>query len=184
MKPPFGNTIFARLITADECDSLGRTDPVLLATALEGFTLTLGVITTVAAKNADADGCTVEFVEGDELVYAPLSSLTPTLHGARIPIAGTFTGMCVATATPILVDDVRTDPRATNPSYAVKLGAISIVAEPILIDGQVVGAVKMLSSRPGHFNARHSELIALLAGNITSVLLLARFTLRDMAALA
>src|SRR4051794_17394138 len=81
-----------------------------------------------------------------------------------IPLGEGITGIAAATRQPLLVGDVRTDPR-----YLPALDAVrSELAVPMIARGKLVGIIDIQSTRVGAFSESDSSLLRLIASRATS----------------
>jgi sigma-B regulation protein RsbU (phosphoserine phosphatase) len=107
----------------------------------------------------------------------------------RIHIGEGITGAAAATGRPVLVNDVRKDPRYLNVLDAVR----SELAVPMLARGRVVGVIDIQSTRLNAFTEAEQGIVALIAGRVAMAIDNARLyrrvvkqnrTLRTLAAIA
>ena len=81
-----------------------------------------------------------------------------------VPLNEGITGAAAATRQPILVDDVRQDPRYLNALDAVR----SELAVPMMVRGQLVGVIDLQSTRPKAYTEQERSLIRLIAARVAS----------------
>ena len=79
-----------------------------------------------------------------------------------IPLGEGITGSAAAIRMPILVDDVRTDPRYLNALDAVR----AELAVPMLARGKLVGVIDVQSSRSGAYREQDRSLLQLIATRV------------------
>lgn len=91
---------------------------------------------------------------------------TKVAHGVgelRIPAGSGIIGSCITEQRNIIVNDVASDRRfLTRIDQASGYQTESVVAVPLRVDGQVIGALQVLN-KPGGFSSRDAELLNLLA---------------------
>jgi phosphoserine phosphatase RsbU/P len=79
-----------------------------------------------------------------------------------IQVGEGITGSAAATRQPILVRDVRTDPRYLNALDAVR----AELAVPMLVRGKLVGIIDLQATRLNAFSEQDRALLALIAGRV------------------
>ena len=122
--------------------------------------LVVGVMTALP----QAEGGTIELIDGPELVYhAPRGSIAD-YGGLRIPIRGSLAGRSVLTGRPLLFADVRTEGDGAAQDLLARLGVRSCLVVPIARSGQVMGVLKLQSGRPGAFGEDDLQVARLFAG--------------------
>jgi signal transduction histidine kinase/CheY-like chemotaxis protein/GAF domain-containing protein len=119
----------------------------------------------VMAAVSQAEGAVIELREGDDLVYRSARGALEPHVGLRIPIDGSLSGHCLATAKPVLCPDLLVDPRVRR-DLVGPLNARSAVCVPILRGDAAVGVLKLQSSRPDAFTGLDLHVATLFAGTI------------------
>ena len=79
---------------------------------------------------ADADGITVVLRQGDEVFYAAEDAISPLWTGQRFPVERCISGLAIMAGEPILIPDIRNDPRVPLNAYLATFVA-SMAAFPI-----------------------------------------------------
>lgn len=79
---------------------------------------------------ADADGITVVLREGMEVFYAAEDAISPLWTGQRFPVERCISGLAIMAGEPILIPDIRNDPRVPLNAYLATFVA-SMAAFPI-----------------------------------------------------
>jgi GAF domain-containing protein len=69
------------------------------------------VLRSSARLLADADGITIVEREGDEVRYVTEDAIAPLWQGQRFPIRQCVTGIALTSGAPVLIPDIRADPR-------------------------------------------------------------------------
>jgi len=84
----------------------------------------------------------------------------------RIPVGQGISGAAAADRRPILVADVRNDPRYINSIDSVR----SELAVPLLFKNQVVGVIDIQSSQVDYFTPEQREILVLLASRLATAI--------------
>lgn len=79
---------------------------------------------------ADADGITVVLRQGEEVFYAAEDAISPLWTGQRFPVERCISGLAIMAGEPILIPDIRNDPRVPLNAYLATFVA-SMAAFPI-----------------------------------------------------
>ncbi len=84
----------------------------------------------------------------------------------RIPVGQGITGAAAASRQPILVPDVRNDPRYINAIDSVR----SELSVPLLFKNQVIGVIDIQSSQVDYFTSEQQEVLVLLATRLSTAI--------------
>ena len=84
----------------------------------------------------------------------------------RVPVGQGISGAAAASRQPILVADVRSDPRYINAIDSVR----SELAVPLLFKHQVIGVIDIQSSQVDYFTPEQQEILVLLAGRLATAI--------------
>src|SRR6266700_4068853 len=84
----------------------------------------------------------------------------------RVPVGQGISGAAAASRQPILVADVRNDPRYINAIDSVR----SELAVPLLFKHQVIGVIDIQSSQVDYFTPEQQEILVLLAGRLATAI--------------
>jgi sigma-B regulation protein RsbU (phosphoserine phosphatase) len=84
----------------------------------------------------------------------------------QIPLGEGLTGTAAGSRQPILVPDVRTDPRYLNALDAVR----AELAVPMLVRSKLVGVIDLQSTRPNAFSEQHRSLLVLIASRVATAI--------------
>ncbi|XVV08407.1 PAS domain S-box protein [Actinoplanes sp. CA-131856] len=117
----------------------------------------------------DADGATVELVQGDDLVYAATAGTLAAAINAHVPVAGSLSGQVLTTGAPASCSDTTADPRVDR-AACERHGIGSMMIAPLHAENRVIGCLKVSSARPGAFDAPEVQQLALLADSLSSAL--------------
>ena len=88
------------------------------------------------------------------------------LNAWRLPVGQGISGSAAASRQPILVGDVRTDPRYINAIDSVR----SELAVPLLFKNQVIGVIDIQSTKVDYFTPEQQEILVLLAGRLSTAI--------------
>jgi GAF domain-containing protein len=134
----------------------------------ESFRALLSAIVEVARSIFGAKASSILLLdpEADELVFeAVVGEGEESLLGVRFPAGKGIAGWVLATRTPLVIEDVRTDPRFAS-DVAEDTGYVpsGLMAAPLLHDEDSLGVLEVLD-RPGQslFSLQEMELLGLFA---------------------
>jgi GAF domain-containing protein len=134
----------------------------------ESFRALLGAIVQVARAIFGAKASSILLLdeESEELVFeAVVGEGEESLLGMRFPADHGIAGWVLATRTPLVIEDVRTDPRfATDVAEGTGYVPSGLMAAPLLHDEEVLGVLEVLD-RPerAHFSLQEMDLLGLFA---------------------
>jgi GAF domain-containing protein len=157
--------------------------------AEEDFGALLRSIVVVARAIFGAEASSIFLVddETDELVFAAVAREEEQhLVGRRIPSSQGIAGWVLSARTPLVLEDVRADPRFSQEA-AAETGYVpkGLMAVPLLHDDEPLGVLQVLD-RPAQstFSLAEMELLGLFATQAALALALLRKARRARAALA
>jgi N-acetylmuramoyl-L-alanine amidase len=131
---------------------------------LEQFVLddVLHLVAERAMTITGADGVAIAFAEGDAIVCrASVGQIVPDA-GVRLDPNSAFSGACFRTASVARCDDTENDTRVSVQACR-RLGALSIVAVPLLGRHNVLGLIEAFSTRVRGFDDNDIRTLRLLA---------------------
>jgi GAF domain-containing protein len=134
----------------------------------ESFRALLAAIVEVARSifGARASSILLLDVEAEELVFeAVVGEGEDELLGMRFPAGKGIAGWVLATRTPLVIEDVRTDPRfASDVAEGTGYVPSGLMAAPLLHDEEALGVLEVLD-RPERslFSLQEMELLGLFA---------------------
>ena len=131
---------------------------------LEQFVLddVLHLVAERAMTITGADGVAIAFAEGDAIICrASVGQIVPD-RGVRLDPNSAFSGACFRTASVARCDDTENDTRVSAQACR-RLGALSIVAVPLLGRRNVLGLIEAFSTRARGFNDDDIRTLRLLA---------------------
>jgi PAS domain S-box-containing protein len=114
-----------------------------------------------------AEGAVIEMREGEELVYRATKGELVPHAGLRLPLNGSLAGACLLSGKPLIVPDVRQDARVKQ-DLVERLRLRSCVLVPVRRAEEVVGVLKLQSSRRDAFTASDLKLAQILAGTVSA----------------
>ncbi len=114
-----------------------------------------------------AEGAVIEKRDGDELVYRAVRGSLAGHVGLRLPVEGSLAGHCVAEGRSALVADVLADSRVKG-DIVEALRLRSCVVVPVRRSGNVVGVLKLQSSRRDAFAEADLRLAQVFAGTVSA----------------
>ena len=120
-------------------------------------------------KLTNADGAAVEMVEGEELVYHAVSGEAQGHVGLRLQVSSSISGECVKRKEILRSDDTETDTRVDQEATR-QTGARSLIVVPLYHLQEVVGVLKVFSTRVQAFNNRDVDTLQLMAGLIAAAM--------------
>ena len=88
------------------------------------------------------------------------------MNNWRIPIGQGISGSAAASRRPILVADVRNDPRYINAIDSVR----SELSVPLLFKNEVIGVIDIQSRQVDYFTPEQQEILMLLAGRLSTAI--------------
>ncbi len=156
--------------------------------AEESFAELLRSIVVVARAIFGAKGSSVFLhdADTDELVFAAVAGEDEqSLVGRRMPSSQGIAGWVLQSRTPLVLEDVRSDPRWAR-GFAEETGYVpkGLMAVPLLHDEEVLGVLQVLD-RPERstFSLKEMELLGLFGAQAAIALALLRSARRARAAL-
>ncbi len=84
----------------------------------------------------------------------------------RIPVGKGITGTAAQTGQPVLVGDVRSDPRYLSAVESVR----SEIAVPLILKGRVIGVLDIQSREPDAFTHEQQQVLALVASRLAGAM--------------
>ena len=104
---------------------------------------------------------------GNDLIFAAVAP-TPadTLVGSRIPLADGIANWVIKEKEPIVVDDVRNDPRFDGYLDSITgLTTRSLLATPLTVEDSPIGLIQVINKAGGEFNQQDLELLEALTSS-------------------
>jgi len=153
----------------------------------EEFSRLLRSIVEVARAIFGAKASSIFLLDGDELVFAAVAGEEEQfLVGRRLPSSTGIAGWVASSRTPLVLEDVQSDPRFAR-DVAEDTGYVpsGLMAVPLLEDEDVLGVLQVLD-RPqrARFSLQEMELLGLFAGQAAIALSLLGTARNARAALA
>lgn len=120
-------------------------------------------------KVTSASGAVVEMIEGDDMVYKAASGAGAGFVAMRLRRQGSLSGQCIAENKMLISTDTRDDPRVDR-AACEKIGVRSMLVVPLLREGTAIGVLKIMSGKPGAFDASDIQTVQLMAGFLGAAL--------------
>ena len=116
-----------------------------------------------------AQGCVIEIVEQDEMVYRSVYGSAASHLGLRLKKDTSLSGLCISQNAILVCKDTETDPRVDKLASR-KIGMRSMVVAPLHHDGQTIGVLKVFSPEADAFT--HCDIITLqvVSGLLSAVM--------------
>jgi diguanylate cyclase (GGDEF)-like protein len=114
-------------------------------------------------------GATLQWADGDALVYRAASGRAAPFRGTRVARADGLAGECVRHGAALRCDDAERDPRV-NLGLCRRTGTRSMVIVPLRYDRRVVGVLQATSPEPYAFSALDEHTLHLMAGLVAAAL--------------
>ena len=115
-----------------------------------------------AASITGATAAVIELRDGDEMVYRSGTATMREHLGLRLPVDGSFSGLCMTTGQTQVSRDTLEDPRV-NAKAARRSGTRSLIVTPLRHGNALVGVLKVMADTPGRFDADDASALELLA---------------------
>jgi diguanylate cyclase len=114
-----------------------------------------------------ADGASVELIEKQELVYSAASGIAAKFLGLRLKIDNSLSGRSIDARVPLICYDIESDDRV-NKEACRQIGLNSMIVVPLVYRNDVVGILKVLSTKAGHFKDEDIKILELMSGLIAA----------------
>jgi GAF domain-containing protein len=148
----------------------------MLTTSLEVSDV-LEKMTEAAARMTQATFCACYLVDEQQgdLCYAAGRGVNPSLwQGLRLKVGEGLVGAVVAEDRPLLVPDIRQDPRAARVDLDEAEGLRAMIYAPLRSRGKVIGALAAGRPEPNSFGEDHLRLLSTFADHASSAIANAR----------
>ncbi len=129
----------------------------------------MDLVTERSQHITNADGASVELIEKNELVYSAASGIAEKFLGLRLQIENSLSGLCIQARGPLISDDIETDDRV-NKNACRQIGLNSMIVVPLIYKNEVVGIIKVLSKKAGHFCEEDIKILELMSGLIAAAM--------------
>lgn len=116
-----------------------------------------------------ADGACVELIEQDELVYSAASGIAERYLGLRLNMENSLSGECIKSRVPLISNDIEQDDRV-NKAACRQIGLNAMIVIPLICRNDVVGVLKVLSAKAGHFNNDSIKILEFISGLIAAAM--------------
>jgi diguanylate cyclase (GGDEF)-like protein/PAS domain S-box-containing protein len=122
---------------------------------------------------SQAEGATLELLEGDGLLYHAAQGMAAGAMGRRTSLYSSLSGLCVRTNSSQLCRDCQNDDRV-DVDACIRLGVHSALAVPLPIGDKTIGVLKLVSPRLADFDEHDVALAELLVAPLAYGLSAAR----------
>ncbi|XDD53697.1 diguanylate cyclase [Leptospira sp. WS4.C2] len=129
----------------------------------------LDFITLRAKEITDSEGAVFELVEGEDLVYRAASGSAEKQIGLRIPMKGSFSGLSLQSKTSLYCVDSEEDNRVNREACRV-VGLRSMIVLPLYFDSEILGVLKVHSSKIGFYSPNDAYVLNMLSGTLAAIL--------------
>jgi two-component system NtrC family sensor kinase len=149
---------------ADELSALLATSRLI--TARLDLVSVLDRISKAVTTLTGATGCGIGLLtpDGAALVHAAAHGFkSDEWRALRLPVGEGIIGRCADTRAPILVDDVRVDPRSARRDVDEREGIRSMLCVPMLVGGSLLGVIAAFSTRAAAFAPQHQRVLEAFA---------------------
>lgn len=116
-----------------------------------------------------ASGAVVEIAEGEDMVYAAATGLAKDKVGLRLKACTSLSGLCIQKGQVLNCKDASTDQRVDYEACR-KVGLSSMLVAPLQTDGQLVGVLKVFSSKVDAFDDVDVQILQLSASIISAAI--------------
>ncbi|TGL05077.1 GGDEF domain-containing protein [Leptospira levettii] len=140
-----------------------------LTAANPDIPLLLDLITLRSKELVSAEGAVFELVEGDDLVYRAASGSASNQIGLRLHVSGSFSGLSLQSKEILYCVDSEEDNRVNREACRV-VGLRSMIVVPLYFDLEVLGVLKVFSSKPRYFHENDLHTLDMLSGTMAAVL--------------
>ncbi|AWL13357.1 hypothetical protein HMF8227_02909 [Saliniradius amylolyticus] len=129
----------------------------------------LNAITRLAEQLTFATGAVVELVDGDEMVYRAATGMAAKNVGLRLKRETSLSGLCVKENKVLNCGDAMNDPRVDK-AACEKVGLKSMLVVPMAHQDQLLGVLKVFSSKTNAFDEVDIQVLTLATKIISAVL--------------
>ncbi|ACV63004.1 diguanylate cyclase with GAF sensor [Desulfofarcimen acetoxidans DSM 771] len=129
----------------------------------------MDLVTQRTQHITNADGASVELVEKRELVYSATSGIAEKFLGLRLDMENSLSGECIRVGVPLISNDIESDDRV-NKNACRQIGLNSMIVVPLIFRNDIVGVIKVLSAKAGHFNDDNIKILELMSGLIAAAM--------------
>lgn len=84
---------------------------------------------------------------------------TAEWRALELPVGEGIIGRCAETCQPILVDDIRRDPRSARRDVDEREGIRSMLCVPMMLGDRLLGVISAFSTRPAVFAPHHQRVL-------------------------
>lgn len=125
------------------------------------------LVTQKTQQITNSDGACVELIEKGQLVYSAASGIAEKFLGLRLNMESSLSGECILSRQPLISNDIENDDRV-NKVACRQVGLSAMVVVPLVYRDDVVGVIKVLSKRVGHYAKDHIKVLEMMSGLIAA----------------
>ncbi len=126
----------------------------------------LNRIVHAAADFSDSEACSIMLYDESrqQLYFQTATNLDkPLMRGLQVPVEGSIAGWIFTNRKPIIVSDVRNDPRHfVRIEESTEFKTRSILGVPLITKDKVIGVLEAINKRSGEFTREDEELLMTL----------------------
>jgi diguanylate cyclase (GGDEF)-like protein len=154
--------------TERELRAIIRTQTEIAASDLD-LNARMQLIAERAQDLTRATAGVIELLEGDEMVYAVTAGEAGPYLGTRLRSDSSLSGLCVTEGRVLRSDDTTDDSRV-DADACRQVNAASMICVPLVHQDETIGALKVYSPEPHHFDVGDVESLELLSELIAAQL--------------
>lgn len=132
----------------------------------------LRLVVTITAQVMGSNICSLMLLdEKKKLLEVKATQSVSELYNRKPPlrVGEGIAGLAALEQRPIIVYDVRKDPRYVNKDIAEKEGLASLVSLPLIVRGRVIGVLNLYTSEPRNFTEDEIKLLTAIANQAAIV---------------
>ncbi|MGQ9623080.1 MAG: GAF domain-containing protein [Candidatus Caldatribacteriaceae bacterium] len=133
----------------------------------------LRLIVTITAQVMQSNICSLMLLdEKRKLLEVKATQSVSEVYNRKPPLrlGEGIAGLVALEQRPIIVYDVKRDPRYVNKEIAEKEGLASLVSLPLVVRGKVIGVLNLYTSEPREFAAEEIKLLTAIANQAAIVI--------------
>jgi diguanylate cyclase (GGDEF)-like protein len=154
--------------TESDLRSIIRTQAEIAASELD-LNATMQLLVERAQELTRSSAGVIELAEDDELVYAVTAGEASPYLGTTLEMDSSLSGLCVMEGRALRSDDTSDDSRV-DAETCRRVNASSMICVPLVHQGETIGALKVYSPQPHHFDGGDVQTLELLSELIAAQL--------------
>jgi CHASE3 domain sensor protein/putative methionine-R-sulfoxide reductase with GAF domain len=116
-----------------------------------------------------AQGASIELVEGEDLVVRAAGGEAVSFSGRRFPRAESLAGLAVETDEILVCEDAAQEQRKDRDVFR-KAGFRSMIVVPLHHEGERIGALRLVWTKPATFGEREIQTMVLMSGFLSAAM--------------